>query len=580
MTVPENPFIFNSRRPTVYGTKGMVASSQPFATQVGIEILKKGGNAADAAVAVAAVLSVNELPCTGVGGDGCCLFYDAKKRKVIGLNGSGRTPAALTVDLLRQQGEFDGHACVSPYSAHSITVPGAVATWTDTIEHFGSGNLDMATILQPAIELAENGFPLSYVPEQGWKRAEKMLKENNSAENNLLIDGIRAPVEGEIVHLPDLAETLRAIADKGKDGFYKGRVADAIIEAVKSRGGVLTHEDLASHTSEIIEPISLDYHDWTIWELPPSSQGITALIALGIIRALEEEHGLDLSKLEHNSAEYLHIIIEVLRLAFADTRYYVADPQVFPVPTDKLLSKAYLSERAKLVNLEKRNGEIVKGYPDKTCDTVYLSVVDEEGNACSFINSNFGYFGSCIVPDKCGFPLHNRGYSFTLIEDHPNCIGPRKRPYLTLIPAIITRKSSSGDHEFEASLGVVGAFMQPQGHVQVIMNLMRYLASPQHAIDLPRICVAPAKSDGYVMPSLRRFTDVIDSVVYVEDGIAPEVVKKLEAMGHTCYPSKGTARLTFGRGQIVVAKTDARTGKRVLAAGSDPRADGQATGWL
>ncbi|KAG2221035.1 hypothetical protein INT45_009284 [Circinella minor] len=375
------PFI--SRRSTVYGVNGMVACSEPLATQVGIDILKKGGNAADAAVAVAAAVGVVAPRSAGIGGDAFCLFYDAKSHKVTGLNGSGRAPVKMTMEYLRQKAGIT-EAQIPIDSIHGATVPGAAAAWVDTFEHFGSGKLDLTTLFQPAINLAENGFPVSPLVARGWKNSENRLKKMNRHKKNLLIDGIRAPKEGEIMYLPDLAKTLKAVAIHGKDGFYKGPIADAIVDAIQTRGEVMTHEDLASHTSEIVEPISIDYHGLTLWEVPPNSQGITALVALGIIRALEEEHGLDLSNYEHNSAEYLHVIIESLRIAFADTRYYVTDPQVnhLTVPSpEQFLSKKYLSERAKLVNMHKRNDAIEKGYPEQASNTVYFSVVDGEGNA-------------------------------------------------------------------------------------------------------------------------------------------------------------------------------------------------------
>ncbi|KAI9494950.1 gamma-glutamyltranspeptidase [Zychaea mexicana] len=577
------PFI--SRRSVVYGTNGMVASSQPLATQAGIDILKKGGNAADAAISVAAALGVTEPGSTGIGGDFSCLYYDAKTRKISGLNGTGRTPAALTFNHIRETGEIRDSSLPNT-SIHAVTVPGAAAAWSDTIEHFGSGKLDIADVLQPAIALAEHGFPASYMASIAWKKKEDLLKKTNNAENNLLIGGIHPPEEGDIVQQLDLARTYKLLAERGKEVFYKGHIADAIIEAIQSRGGLMTHEDLASHTSELVDPISFDYHGWTIWEPPPNSQGITTLIALGIIRALEEENGLDLSKMEHNSAEYLHIIIEVLRLAFADTRYYVTDPQVVPVPTEKLLSKQYLSARAKLVDFESRNDKIEKGYPDRTSNTVYFSVVDDQGNACSVLSSVFAYFGSTIVPDRCGFPLHNRGCSFVLMEDHPNCIGPKKRPYHTLIPTMVTRKTTSSEHELEICFGIMGAFMQPQGQIQLIMNMMHFLANPQHAVDLPRICIAPPESQNETSANssrqqmTRMFTDVKDSVVYLEKGIAPHVIEQLEAMGHTCIVTEDNSnRSSFGAGQIIrVVRGGDFTGKRALAAGSDPRVDGHAAG--
>ncbi|KAI9492926.1 gamma-glutamyltranspeptidase [Zychaea mexicana] len=570
-----DPLPFISRRSVVYGTHGMVASSQPLATQAGIQILQSGGNAAHHLYFSYSPFLVDTEPAaTGIGGDAACLFYNAKTQKVVALNGTGRSPAALTLDYFKSHCKGSS---IPETSIHAVTVPGAAAAWVDLVDHFGSGKLDMSAILQPAIGLAENGFPVSHFGSRLWNKAAKGLKEKNGNKNDFLFDGVRAPFEGEIMRLPDLANTFKTVAAEGKDGFYKGRIGDSIVQAIRSRGGLMTHEDLASHTSDVIEPISLDYHGWTVWEIPPNSQGITALIAIGIIRALEEEHGLDLSKLGHNSAEYLHVVIEALRLAFADTRCCVTDPQVLSVPTEKLLSREYLSKRAKLVDMKKRNSKIVQGYPDHKKDTVYFSVVDKEGNACSFLNSNFDHFGSHIIPDRCGFTLHNRGCNFMVDKNHPNCIGPKKRPYHTIIPSMITRKTPSGGHELEACFGVVGGYMQPQGHVQIIMNMLHFLTNPQHLVDLPRICIAPPEDDG--APSETNvFTNMNDSAVYVEDGISPKAIEQLEAMGHTCYVVNGYRRTMFGRCQIIRAKKDTRTGQVVLAGGSDPRGDGQTVG--
>ncbi|KAI7850815.1 nucleophile aminohydrolase [Circinella umbellata] len=574
--MPSDPFPFISRRSTVYGTDGMVACQHPIAAQIGAGILEKGGNAADAAIAVAAALNVVMPESTGIGGDASCLFYNSKTCKVTGLNGTGRAPAMLTLDYLRQKAGITG-LTIPVESIYAAIVPGAAAAWVDTVELFGSGKMDLATLFQPAIELAENGFPVSFVVAKGWKKSESQLKKMGNGKSTMLIDGVRSPEEGEMMNLSDLAKTFRIVAEHGKNGFYKGPIADAIVNSIQSHGGLLTHEDLASHKSEIVEPISIDYHDYTLWEMPPNSQGVTALIALGIIRALEEEHGLDFSKIKHNSAEYLHLIIEAMRIAFADTRHYVTDPQVhsLAVPIEMLLSKSYLSQRAKLVNLKKRNNKLKKGYPEQDSNTVYFCVVDREGNACSFINSNYTSFGTCIVPDGWGFTIHNRGSGFVLIDDHPNCVGPKKRPNSTLIPPILTRKTSSGKHELDICFGIMGSFQQPQGHVQMLTSLLNYSVNPQHAVDIPRICICPPKSeqpDSH--PMLRTFTDMNTSIVYVEKGIDPKTVKKLTAMGHTCYITED--RSIFGRAQVIRVYKDDRTGKRILAAGSDPRADGQA----
>ncbi|KAI9251717.1 nucleophile aminohydrolase [Sporodiniella umbellata] len=554
----------------------MVSSSQPLATQAGLEILKKGGNAADAAIAVAAAINVTEPGSTGIGGDAFCLFYDAKSRTVRGINGSGRTPAHLTLDFLKTQANITESDALTR-SVHSVTVPGAAAAWVDTVDRFGSGKLNLETILAPAIDLAENGFPVSHIASRVWKEQVEALVQNNpEGPVEWLIDGKRAPEEGEIMCVPSLAETFRLLGQKGKPGFYQGRVGEAIVAAIRARGGLMTAEDLASHTSEWIDPISIDYHDWTVWEIPPNGQGITVLMALGIIEALEAEGRVDFKKLAHNSADYIHLLTEVLRLAFADTRSYVADPQVENVPTQALLDKAYLKARSQLIHLDRRNDTIEKGYPDRMGNTVYFSVVDEEGNACSFINSLFMSFGSHIVAPHTGVVLHNRGSNFVLVEGHPNSLGPSKRPYHTIIPSMITRKSAQG-HALEACFGVMGAYMQPQGQLQVILNMKHYGFDPQHALDLPRICINPplkkSNASGY------SFTDVKESELYVEQGIDDATVQTLQHMGHTVRPLLNYGRFMFGRGQIIVKKTDPRTGKTVLAAGSDPRADGHASGW-
>ncbi|ORZ03464.1 nucleophile aminohydrolase [Syncephalastrum racemosum] len=568
------PFI--SRRSVVYGTNGMVSSSQPLATAAGVEILRKGGNAADAAVAVAAALNVTEPMSTGIGGDAFCLFYNAKDKKVHGLNGSGRSPAALTLDVVRKD---ENGVELTPNSVHSVTVPGAAASWVDTVEYFGSGKIDLNTILQPAIDMAENGFPVSHISADLWKEAAKDLLECNPGKKDidLLLEGKYAPAEGDIISYPNLAQTFRQLAAEGKDGFYKGRIAESIVNAVQSRGGTLTLEDMANHCSEIVEPISVDYHDWTVWEIPPNGSGLTALIALGILQELEKQHNIDFTKVEHNSPEYLHIIIEAVRLAYADGRHYVSDPNVVPVPTKGLLSKEYLAERAKLINLDSRNNAIERGFPESNGNTVYFSVVDGEGNACSFINSLFMHFGSHIVPDNCGFALHNRGHQFVLIDGHPNCIGPNKRPYHTIIPSMITRRQKDGSHELEACFGNMGGFMQPQAHVQLVMNMMHYKFQPQHSVDMPRFCISPPPA-GH-SPPCPVLTDVNDSVVYIEQGIPDETIQALEQRGHKCILLKNHERKMFGRGQIIRVKKDKLTGKRVLAAGSDPRGDGHACGW-
>ncbi|KAI9338104.1 gamma-glutamyltranspeptidase [Zopfochytrium polystomum] len=563
---PDPLFPFATRRSAVYATHGMVASTQPLATEAGLRILKAGGNAADAAVAVAAALNVTEPGCTGIGGDLFCLYFDAATKTVKGLNGSGRAPAALTLDSLRKAG-ISGRSIPSK-NANAVTVPGAAAGWVDTIELFGSKKLTMAEILEPAIQLAENGYPVAPISAYMWQRSEKMLQTASPNGGEMLKDG-RAPNVGEIIRLPTLAQTFRAVASEGRAGFYKGRIAEAIVEVISSLGGRMTLEDLASHTSTPVTPISITYEGVTVHECPPNGQGITALMALGILEALQEKGITEkLGKLEHNGVDYLHAIIEALRVAFADTRYFVADPAVVDVPVEGMLSKSYLADRAStLISAEKASSNIIHGSPANSSDTVYFSVVDAAGNACSFIISNYEGFGTCVIPKGCGFTLQNRGSNFTLEEGHPNCIAPGKRPYHTIIPAMATKNGN-----LYMSYGVMGGFMQPQGHVQVLLNVHAFGFDPQSALDAPRVCLAPSPGDDK--------DDTANGIVYVEDGIREEVVAGLRAKGHRVVVVKGAARGVFGRGQIVLVRedTDSPTG-RVLAAGSDGRGDGLAFGY-
>ncbi|CAG8582312.1 23337_t:CDS:10 [Cetraspora pellucida] len=493
---------------------------------------------------------------TGIGGDCFCLFYDAKTKKVNGLNGSGRSPAKLTLEYARNVlGIVENR--IPLLNINSVTVPGTAAGWVDTIDWFGSGNFKLAEILQPAIDLAENGYPVSEISAWIWKDCENDLINASTNGCDMLIDG-RAPRCGEIMKMPNLARTFRELAEKGKDGFYKDRIAQAIVETVQSRGGVMSLDDLASHTSTRIDPISINYKDVTIWECPPNGQGITALMALGIIKSLQESGKIrDLSEMVHNSAEYLHVVIESLRLAFADSTYYVTDPDYYDV-TKELLSKS--------VSYIATNVDIDKGSPVQSSDTVYFSVVDEEGNACSFINSNYHGFGTAVIPNGCGFTLQSRGNGFVLEKGHPNCLEPCKRPYHTIIPAIATR----GD-ELWLSFGVMGAFMQPQGHVQVLLNLLHHSCNPQTALDSPRILIEPPKA------SLTDKSSI--SYISVEDGISEDVINKLRQLGHHVKVVKGFQRSIFGRGQIIEQKIDSKSGLRVWAAGSDFRGDGHVIGW-
>jgi gamma-glutamyltranspeptidase / glutathione hydrolase len=547
-------FDFSSRRSSVYGKGGMVASSQPLATAAGLEILAKGGNAADAAVATAAALNVTEPTSTGLGGDMFALFYEAQTGIVSALNGSGRAPATLMLERVQKDGLGAG---LPPYHPYTVTVPGACAGWCDLIEKHGT--LSLVEILSPAIRLAEAGFPVAPLTAHFWQAgANRQLKTAlNGVE--MTIDG-RGPNPGEIFRNSGLARTFRKISDGGKKAFYEGEIAEAIEAVLQQAGGCLTVADLAAHHSTWDQPASVTYGGFCIYECPPNGQGITALLALNLLE------GFDLAALDPLSAERLHLEIEALRLAFADARWYVSDPNyrglqsLLTLPPQRqetldsnwkwLLSKEYAAERRKLINPKAATLAQTRGRPFSSSDTVYFCAVDKWGNACSFINSNYMGFGTGIVPKGWGFTLQNRGHNFSLDPNHPNVLAPCKRPYHTIIPGLITREA---DGSLFGPFGVMGGFMQPQGHVQVFLALAQGL-DPQSALDLPRFCI----EDGH--PS---------DAVALEEGIPLKVMAKLAELGHPVRPVSGWGRALFGRGQVIL-----RDNGGTLMGGSDPRADG------
>lgn len=539
-----------------------------------------------------------------------CLFYNAKTKKVHALNGSGRYPGNASLEKIRKDlGLAPGQPGNMPMlNALAATTPGAAAGWVDTIEKFGSGKLSLEQILQPAIELGEEGFPVSELSSQGvsiqfptaiapwyheltraqWNESEKdirnaspnfreMLKVDPSAK-----DGVRAPRPGEIMKNPNLAKTFRALAAEGKKGFYQGRIAESIVKVVQDLGGYMSLEDLAYHAetgTQEVDAISLKFtgqdivskatpgtdgeanQGVEIWEHPPNGQGIVALMALGIMEELEKSGKIPkFTEAQHNSAEYLHAVIESLRIAFADAAWWVTDPDVESVPSQGLLDRAYLAERAKLFTPERAADILDHGSPAHNhCDTVYFAVTDHEGNGISFINSNYAGFGTAIIPAGCGFTLQNRGANFSLQEGHPNVLAPRKRPYHTIIPALITNISDGSLHSV---YGVMGGFMQPQGHVQVMLNMLAFGYHPQAALDSPRFCLAAPNDES------------TDRTVWVEEGISNATVEGLRRLGHKIEVLSGWKRSTFGRGQIIRSYYD--DGKMVYAAGSDLRGDGMA----
>ncbi len=535
---------FNSRRPIIYGNNGIVASSQSLASMVGIEILNKGGNAADAAVATAAALNVTEPTSTGIGGDVFALYFDNNKKEVLGLNASGRSPQKLSLEYLNSIGIVDN---LHKFSVHTITVPGAAAGWVDTIEKWG--NLNLADILEPAIRLAEKGFPVSKLTAKSWARGAKLQLINSKNSNEMLLNG-KAPKEGELMKLPYLAKTFKELIEYGKAGFYEGRVANAIIDIIDELGGVMELSDLKNHNSEFVKPISTKYRDHEIYEIPPNGQGMVALIALNILE------NYNIAKLQPLSSSYLHLLIESLRIGFRDGRKFISDMQFNEIPLDYLLGDEYALLNKNQIDKNKATIDKINGSPIKTSDTVYLSVVDNDGNACSFINSNYMGFGTGIIPKGCGFTLQNRGHNFSLNENHFNKLEPGKRPYHTIIPSMIT-KEVDGIKSFYASYGVMGGFMQPQGHVQVAVNMIDFNMDVQTALDQPRICIEDGTKNGRIA---------------IEKGISELVIDDLKKKGHIIKVIEGDNRNIFGRGQVIKYNPKLKT----YSAGSDPRADGLA----
>lgn len=533
-------FDFKSRRSMVLARRGMVAASNPLASQAGLNILRQGGNAADAAIAAAAVMNVTAPASTGIGGDCFALYYDAKTGQVSALNGSGRAPVALNIDYLAGEGITGGE--LPARSVHAVTVPGAVMGWHDLLDRHGT--MSLADVLVDAIHYAEDGFAVSPVFGAAWSspRVEAVLQESPNTEDYL--PGGKAPRPGQIVRLPGLASTFRAIAEGGPEAFYSGPVADAIIATLSELGGTMTHEDLKDHISTWSDSITTDYRGVTVHENPPNGQGLAALIAMNIAAEF------DLGGMAWDSAERLHLMVEAMRLAFADARQYIADPFTDPAPVKALLSPEYAAQRRAMISMDAAMQPPSFGMPPANSNTIYLCVVDGEGNGCSFINSLYMGFGSGIVAKGTGVFLQNRGANFVLDPAHPNALKGGKRPYHTIIPGLATK-----DGQLWATFGVMGGFMQPQGHFQVMSAMLDDDINPQEALDRPRWCLSAGTAD---------------SVLALEEGIPVQVMARLAELGHNVRPVSGQGRALFGSGQII--RRDASTG--VLYGGSDPRKDG------
>ena len=535
------------RRSPVLSTRGMVASSSPQASLFGLRMLAAGGTAADAAVATAAGLQVT-MPCqTGLGGDCFVLYYEAATGAVHALNGSGRSPRALSLELLRRQGLA---AALPAGHAHNVTVPGAPAAWADLQARFGA--LSREQVVAPAAELAAGGYPVAPITARLWQAAAGQLQAARGGAE-LLAQG-RAPRAGEVMRIPTLASSLRAWGTAGAAPFYTGTIAEQVVAAVRAAGGALAMEDLAAHRSEWVQPLAVDYRGKRVWECPPNGQGLAVLVALQLLARFE----LPAAAGPHPDADRYHLLIECMRRGFAVAAQYVADPEHAALPLQQCLSADYAAALARHLDPRRAAAPPVGGEePVPAADTVYLCAADAAGNACSFIGSNYMSFGTGIVPQGCGFSLQNRGAGFSLDPRHVNALAPAKRPYHTIMPGLIT----NADGSLQAAFGVMGGFMQPQGHLQVVSALVDDAVDPQAALDRPRFQLAAASPAA--LPA---------APVALEEGLE-QVAADLERRGHQVRVAAGPERPGFGRGQVIW-----RAPEGVLWGGSDPRADGCALG--
>ena len=534
-------------RSVVIAANGMVASSQPLAVQAGIDVLKAGGNAIDAAIAVNAVLGVVEPMSCGVGGDLFAIVWDAKTEKLYGLNASGRSPFQLNREVFQEKGLDE----IPVYGPLSWSVPGCVDGWEELRQRFGSKRY--AEILAPAIRYAREGFPVSEIIGTGWRGSEDSLSRWADSAKTYLPDG-RAPGVGEMFRNPYLANTYEKIVEGGRDAFYRGAIAEEIVAFSEANGGYFSTRDFAEHTSTWVEPVSTNYRGYDVWELPPNGQGIAALQILNVLEAY------DLKSLGHNSAEHLHLFIEAKKLAFEDRAKFYADPDFNELPTAELISKEYAERRRALIDPNRAALEVPAGDPKLAHgDTIYLTVVDKDRNCASFIQSNYYGFGSQVVPGDLGFALQNRGALFALDPDHLNTLEPHKRPFHTIIPAFVTK-----DGKPFLSFGVMGGDMQPQGHVQVLSNLIDFGMNVQQAGDAARV-----RHFGSGTPTGGAMTD--GGQVALESGISPEAIESLRQRGHRLVRSVGS----FGGYQAILIDWE----NGVLHGGTEPRKDGCAIGY-
>ena len=530
-------------RSEVIAQEGMAATSQPLATQVALDILKKGGNAIDAAIAANAMLGLVEPTGNGIGGDLFAIVWDAKTEKLYGLNASGRSPEKLTLDYFKK----NGYKKIPAYGALPVSVPGCVDGWFELHKKFGS--MPMTEIIAPTVNYGRKGFPVSELIAYYMERSAPRLSKYPGFTETYMPGGA-TPKKGELFKNPNLANTLEIIAKEGRDAFYKGKLAKVIASTVQEQGGFLSVKDLENHTSEWVEPISTNYRGYDVWELPPNGQGTAVLQMLNILEAY------DIAKMGFGSEEYIHVFTEAKKLAFEDRAKYYSDMAFNDIPIEQLISKEYANERRKLINLKRAGrtypaGELEKG------NTIYLTVADKDGNMVSLIQSNYRGMGSGVIPKKLGFILQDRGELFALEEGHMNVYEPKKRPFHTIIPAFITK-----DGKPYVSFGLMGGAMQPQGHTQIVLNLIDFGMGLQEAGDAPRI-----SHGGSSQPTGEKMTD--GGWLSLESGIDYEVIRGLMKKGHRIRYSLGI----YGGYQAIMLKNG------VYYGASESRKDGQAAGY-
>ena len=535
-------------RSEVIAPQGMVATSHPLATQVGLDILKRGGSAVDAAIAANAALGLMEPTSNGIGGDLFAIVSDQAKGALHGLNASGRAPRSMTVERMKQ----NGHIQIPPRGPLSVTVPGAVDGWCELHQKFG--RLSLGDILEPTINYARNGHPVAEIIAHEWHHEAQELSGYEGFLEQMTING-KAPSKGQIWTNHNLASTLQKIADNGRNAFYHGEIAESIGHYMAEQNGRLSAGDMAEHFSEWVEPVSTSYRGCEVWELPPNGQGIAVLQMLNLL----EPH--DISAMGFGSAEYIHLLVEAKKLAYEDRARLYADPAFHEIPVQKLISKNYAHSRGELMSHTRSASSYPAGDPYvlQKGDTIYLATADQSGNMVSLIQSNYRGMGSGMTPPDLGFVLHNRGEMFSLDQSHANALEPGKRPFHTIIPGFITRSGKPW-----MSFGVMGGDMQPQGQVQIIANILDFGMNPQEAGDAPRV-----NHTGSSCPTGGRMSD--GGIINLETGFDPAVIDSLSELGHRIEFAEGL----YGGYQAILRNPE--TG--AYHGASESRKDGQAAGY-